>query len=282
MTSAGFAKSLPPVLVYEGGKVDDPRDPGGRTNQGVIQRVYDSWRKAKGEPPRDVYLMTDDERNAIFRSQFWDAVQGDKLPAGVDFCVFDGAVNSGPKQSIKWLQRAVGVDADGVLGAVTLAAVVAAEPLALIDRIVDRREAFLEALKTFKTFGTGWLRRTAQVRKLAKQMVSAPQSLPATAPVHVVPSQKAVVEDAKKGPPPGLGDAATGGGVSSGGLGIALHELQDQLTPFSTAGSWIGKVVVVLIVVGALLTIGGLAWRFWASRKRAKVAEATDTQTVQA
>lgn len=281
MTASGFAKALPPVLVYEGGKVDDPRDPGGRTNQGVIQRVYDGWRKAKGEPLRDVYLMTDDERDAIYRSQFWDAIQGDKLPAGVDFCVFDGAVNSGPKQSIKWLQRAVEVDADGVLGAVTLAAVAAAEPLALIDRIVDRREAFLEALKTFKTFGRGWLDRTAKVRKLAKQMVQMPQSLPKTAPVHVTASQKAIVEDAKKGPPRGMGDAATGAGLATGGLGGVVQTLQEQLTPFSAAGGWIGKLVIGLIVIGAILTIGGLAYRFWASRKKAKVADVLDTPEVQ-
>ena len=286
MTASGFARSLPPVLVYEGGKVDDPRDPGGRTNQGIIQRVYNAWRKAHGQPPDDVYNMTDAERDAIYRTQFWDAVQGDKLPDGIDFVVFDGAVNSGPIQSIKWLQRALGVDADGQIGAVTLAKLDAVQPssrAALVDAIVDRREAFLKQLKTFKTFGRGWLSRTAKVRQLGRMWAGGgvPTTM-VTPPVHAAPSPKAEAVDVAKPPNPGVADAATGAGVGAGALGGTIQTLQDQLTPFSMAGGWISKLVIALIILGAVLTIGGLAYRWWASRKKAVVADALDTPTVSA
>lgn len=94
--------------------------------------------------PRSVQKLTAPERDAIYRRQYWDAIKGDKLPAGVDYVVFDGAVNSGPKQSIKWLQRALGSayrgQIDGVIGLATFAALEATEDHdALIDRICDRR-----------------------------------------------------------------------------------------------------------------------------------------------
>lgn len=286
MTASGFARSLPPVLVYEGGKVDDPRDPGGRTNQGIIQRVYTAWRKAHGQAPADVYDMTNAERDAIYRVQYWDAVQGDRLPDGIDFVVFDGAVNSGPGQSIKWLQRALGVGADGQLGAVTFAALDAVSDRGtLVDAIVDRREAFLRQLKTFPTFGKGWLARTAKVRALGKSwalgrapaaVVPSPPANSTTTPA----SPKAPIEDATKAPGKGVADAATGAGVGSATLGGTIQTLQDQLTPFSMAGGWISKLVIILIVAGAVLTIGGLAYRWWASRQKAKAADALDTPTV--
>jgi lysozyme family protein len=79
-------------------------------------------------------------------------------------CVFDCAVNSGVKRASKLLQRAIGVDDDGVIGRNTLAALenLAAEDV--IDRFCAERLSFLEALPTFATFGKGWSRRVAGVK----------------------------------------------------------------------------------------------------------------------
>lgn len=104
--------------------------------------------------------MTPVERDDIYDRQYWDAVKADQLPAGVDYVVFDGAVNSGPMQSIKWLQRALQPvytgQIDGVMGLATLAALNATNNHdALVDRICDRRLAFLKALRTWCTFGRG-------------------------------------------------------------------------------------------------------------------------------
>ena len=118
-----FRDALARVLVHEGGKVDHPADPGGRTNKGVTQRVYNAWRTKSYLPLRDVYLISDLEVEAIYRFQYWDAIKGDQLPPGIGYVVLDGAVNSGPKQSAKWLQRALGFEpsqVDGMIGSVTL------------------------------------------------------------------------------------------------------------------------------------------------------------------
>ena len=100
-------ESLARVLAHEGGYSNHPKDPGGATMKGVTQRVYDGYRKGKGLAVRSVKGITTDELNEIYDRQYWDAVKGDLLPAGVDYVLFDGAVNSWPGRSIMWLQQAL-------------------------------------------------------------------------------------------------------------------------------------------------------------------------------
>lgn len=158
-----FDKSLQWVLAHEGGYVNHPADPGGATNQGVTQRVYSAYRRRQGLGSRSVRHLETAERDAIYRRQYWDRVSGDELPAGVDYAVFDFAVNSGVSRAAKFLQRIVGVEADGVIGVVTLEAVdtfvAARDAAALITALCDRRWAWLKTLRTYRTFGRGWTRR---------------------------------------------------------------------------------------------------------------------------
>ena len=51
MPSAAFAAALPFVLRWEGGYVNHPKDPGGATNKGVTQRVYDRVAARPGAGP---------------------------------------------------------------------------------------------------------------------------------------------------------------------------------------------------------------------------------------
>lgn len=160
-----FAASLALTLVYEGGWSDHPRDPGGATMCGITQRVYDEDRDARRLPRQSVRTSTEAERSAIYRRRYWDACRCDDLPAGVDYAVFDCAVNSGVARSVKMLQRIVGSAADGAMGAATLARVQAYcasyQATALTDALCVAREAFLRALPTFATFGRGWMARVA-------------------------------------------------------------------------------------------------------------------------
>lgn len=279
-----FKRSLAHILVHEGGYVNHPKDPGGATNFGVTQKVYDAFRSRKNLPKQHVKLITSAEVEEAYKFQYWDAVMADRLPEGVGYVVFDGAVNSGPKQSIKWLQRALGSlytgNVDGVMGALTLQAVAATNDMdALIGRIIDRREAFLRALKTWPTFGRGWLRRINQVEETGQAWATGsvgPQ------PTFVGGNEKATIEDARKAPGKGVADAATGGGIGAGGIGGAISQAQEQLTPYSAAGGWIEQVVVILIVAGLVLTIGGFAYRWYASRKKAALDDALDPDPVAA
>lgn len=276
----GFERALPRVLIHEGGKVDDPRDPGGRTNQGVIQRVYDSYRRGKKLSPRDVYLMSSAERDEIYRAQYWDAISGDKLPPGIDYVVFDGAVNSGPRQSVKWLQRALGDlytgKVDGVIGVMTLNAAASYpnhDKLAAL--IIERRLKFLKALKTWKTFGRGWSSRVMDVLKTGQAWAMG--DVGPLVEYRPEGDAKAKIEDAKTPPTKGPGDAATGGGIVTGGLGGALDQVKDQLGPYAASLPWVKSVVVAIILIGGLMAVGGLGWRWWATRQKAALDDALDT-----
>jgi lysozyme family protein len=77
--------------------------------------------------------------------------------------VFDAAVNSGPRQAIKWLQRAVGASDDGVIGGQTLAMARAAQPDFAAKRMLGERLQFMTDLKTWPVFGRGWARRIADM-----------------------------------------------------------------------------------------------------------------------
>lgn len=168
--NTNFDKCLSLVLVHEGGYVNHPRDPGGATNRGVTQAVYDAYRKTRGRGQQSVKFITDDEVKAIYRFQYWDRVQGDLLPAGLDYAVFDFAVNSGVGRASKYLQAVVGTPQDGVIGARTLAAI--QSPKNAINALCDRRMSFLRNLRTFLTFGKGWTRRVNDVRAHALEMAS--------------------------------------------------------------------------------------------------------------
>lgn len=280
MSASREKEALARVLVHEGGYVNNPRDPGGPTNKGVTQRVYDAYRKGKGLTARSVKGITSQEVEAIYDRQYWDAVKGDQLPAGVDYVVFDGAVNSGPGRSIMWLQQALrpayAGPIDGVMGIGTLAAVNAnTNHDALIGRICDARMNFLRHLGTFSTFGRGWTARVSEVRSIGQAWATG--ETPQMANFMDGGQAKAFIEDANTAPSAAPADAAMGAG--GGGLGVSatLQGLQDQLSPFSYASEWLMKIVVILALVSALLVIGGGAYRWYANRKAKRLAEALGT-----
>lgn len=168
--NGNFERALALVLKHEGGYVNHPKDPGGATNRGVTQAVYDAYRKMRGRGTMSVKFITGEELRAIYKFQYWDRVQGDFLPAGLDYAVFDFAVNSGVGRASKSLQAVLGVAQDGQIGARTLAAIHSST--AVINALCDRRIGFLRNLKTFLTFGKGWTRRVADVRAEALEMAT--------------------------------------------------------------------------------------------------------------
>ena len=163
-----FAEALQHVLKHEGGFVNHPEDPGGMTNLGCTKAVWEEWcghpvdeKAMRNLKPADVA--------PLYKRKYWDKVQGDELPSGVDYAVFDAAVNSGPGRAAKWLQACVGVEVDGAIGPKTLAAVRAADAKELIDDYSKRRLSFLMDLKHWPTLGKGWSRRVADVAESAKK-----------------------------------------------------------------------------------------------------------------
>ena len=166
-----FDAALKAILHHEGGFSDHPQDPGGMTNLGVTKRVWEEWVGHEVDE-KTMRGLTPEIVGPMYKVKYWDKIRGDDLPAGVDYCVFDAAVNSGPGRAVKWLQGCVGVDQDGGIGPKTLAAVAAFDPKELVEDYAKRRLSFLMDLKTWPTFGKGWGRRVAEVQTSASSMLA--------------------------------------------------------------------------------------------------------------
>lgn len=147
-----FDKAFERVIGHEGGYVNDTRDPGGETKYGISKRAY---------PFADIKNLTLDQAKDIYRRDYWNKLHLDELPACVRFDIFDAAVNSGTGAAAKFLQRAAGTTADGVIGKLTIAAANGLDPQLLDKRLSGYRLQFLADLPVFPTFGRGWLRRVA-------------------------------------------------------------------------------------------------------------------------
>lgn len=165
-TKDAFARALPILLEQEGGYVNHPQDPGGRTNLGVTQRVWEAWTGTKASESVMRGLTVDDVA-PLYRKNYWDAVKGDELPAGVALSVFDFGVNAGPARAARYLQITVGAFPDGKIGPETLAKVKEyterESQAALVREYAQHRRDYYRRLKTFPTFGRGWLRRVEHI-----------------------------------------------------------------------------------------------------------------------
>ena len=164
-----FRDCLDLVLKHEGGYIDHPKDPGGRTNFGVTQRVWEEW---VGHPvtEKDMRELTPEIVAPMYEMRYWRTSYCEKLPRGLDLLVFSMAVNAGAGRSVKLLQDAIGVLPDGVIGPNTMAKINEANVETLIDKFSEARTAYYKGLKLFPVFGRGWLNRTDKERLEALQM----------------------------------------------------------------------------------------------------------------
>lgn len=162
MTSA-FSRCLEHILAEEGGYVFDPKDPGGETKYGISKRAH---------PSVNIKALTPDQAGAIYKTDYWNPVQGDALPAGVALIVFDMAVNQGVKAASLTLQAAVGAKVDGSIGIKTLQSVKSRDPKALVQAIANLRvERYLNMDNgTEERFEKGWIKRLIRTVILAIQL----------------------------------------------------------------------------------------------------------------
>lgn len=164
-----FPTALALVLRYEGGYSNVVGDHGGATMRGVTQAVYSSYLKDHARPDAAVRDILDADVAAIYRKSYWDACACDRLPHPLCIAVMDAAVNSGPYQAAKWLQRALNVPVDGAIGPRTLASAAACDVVPTTRDCIDQREVLLRALATRAgqaQFLKGWLSRIADLRRV--------------------------------------------------------------------------------------------------------------------
>lgn len=223
MTSANFEASYEATLVYEGGFANNPKDPGGRTMKGVTQRTFDAYLKSKGSPSRDVKSINDTELRDIYRSDYWNKVDGDTLPSGVDMATYDYGVNSGPSRALRDLK-----------------AVQVKSPVDTIKALCAKRLSFLHALRTWGTFGKGWTTRVSTVEAKSLKLAGGPVMGPVIVKQAAQEAQKtAEVHKSAAG-------TATAGGIIS--------------SPAVTHAVSTGHIPTMVLVVTGVAIVGLIAF----------------------
>lgn len=166
------------VLREEGGVSDRPEDHGGPTNRGItIPALSDKL----GRPATraDVLALTEADARAFY----WWFAQRYKIDqleqAAVRLAVLDASVNHGPANGARFLQRAVGVADDGLIGEKTLkaaswfapnrnlAVLVCAERAEFYGRIITRNttDADRDGKPDNMEMAEGWLARLARLMR---------------------------------------------------------------------------------------------------------------------
>lgn len=146
------------------GYVNDPDDAGGETKYGIAQN-------ATRKVVRDMNL---EDAMVHYYNNYWLASNCNAMPAKLSLIHFDGCVNHGVRQAGKFLQRALGVVDDGIVGARTLDMINSlndAEIIDAIESIAEQRVNFYNRIAERKPsqqkFLKGWLRRINEVKQYA-------------------------------------------------------------------------------------------------------------------
>lgn len=171
-----FDECLSFVLAREGGFSNNPSDHGGATQCGITQSAYTGWRRRCGLSDRPVRNSTMDEITAIYKSDYWQASKSNILPAPIDLCTFDAAVQHGPSRAVKMLQKALGVTEDGDFGLQSIdalseeihAGLIPELAKILIDNRVDYYHGIVSRDASQIVFLKGWEIRMDALREAIK------------------------------------------------------------------------------------------------------------------
>lgn len=244
-----FEKSLKYVLIHEGGYANDPNDSGGPTMKGITQRVYDAYRIRMGRQKANVRDISNKEVEDIYRRQYWDAIRGDDLPAGVDYATFDFAVHSGVGRAIKELQAAAGLRPDAHMGTVSLEALAEGSHEQTVRKLQDRRRKFIRKLSSYKYFKRNWERRVNEVEATALSMVE-PDNWGFADSSGM--SGKATDENLK------FTASMTGQGAATSGLGViggTITDMTDRFSEYAEYSDWLRLIFIGLVIVGIGITV---------------------------
>lgn len=168
---ANSSKLVPFILQWEGGFVNDPDDLGGATNMGVTIGTYEAYCRKKGYPRPTIERLKNlskEEWAEIFKSLYWDRWKADTINSqSVANILVDWVWASGV-HGIKRPQKLLGVTADGLVGAKTIAAINAADPKKLFDAIKADRTKFIDeicrARPKNEKYRKGWMNRINAIK----------------------------------------------------------------------------------------------------------------------
>lgn len=265
---ANYARCLANTLVEEGGWTNDPRDPGGPTMRGIIQREYDRYRDARGLPRQSVRFISEGELQAIYAGNYWKPMRGDLWPKGSDQIVFDIAVNSGTVRAPQIMGAAMGTSERNPAQLAVMAQR-SGDRVGIVKRACARRAGFYRALRTFSAFGRGWLRRNARMEAIGVRMVLEAEG--GVRPGALEREKTAAQAKAKRA---GQGATGTAGGGAAGGGALTQTD--------ASAWDWSAWLLVGAGAVAAIALVVFLVWLWRKHGERAKAYAAAIAGTLEA
>ena len=160
MTAFVWETAISTTLQFEGGYVNDPNDAGGETNMGISKRAY---------PDVDIKNLTLQTAKNIYYFDYWLRCRCQFMPDALSIAVFDFAVNSGQNRAIKYLQTALGVSVDGIVGNQTIGACNRLPVRKVLDEYIRLRLEYLMKLKGWSRYGNGWGRRVVGIKEVCER-----------------------------------------------------------------------------------------------------------------
>jgi lysozyme family protein len=242
MSTGGFGRCNVVTRQWEGGYANHPSDPGGKTMNGITEAVFHKWLRDNGLPLRQVRTITDTETDKIYKENYWDPANCERLFPGVDLSVYDASVNSGVSRGKKWLQQSIGSDDHTVT----------------VKRICAKRSSFVHGLSTFKVFGKGWVRRITAIEATGVKWALESMKKPIPVVQETIRQEK---EAAKK---TANAQAGTAGGtvVPAGGAVVVPTAVPNAMSFFEQA-------LIIGIGAAALVGVAYLGYRAWVNYNRA-------------
>lgn len=160
------------VVGHEGGFQADPRDrgnwTGGEVNKGKLVGTKFGL-AAMTYPDVDIKNLTVSQAKDIYFRDWWTRLGMGGWSKALAYQMFDAAVNHGSGRANQFLQRAVGVKDDGVIGPVTAKAVAAMDNNDILLRFLAERLEYFTNVKTWESYSKGWARRVAQNLRYAAE-----------------------------------------------------------------------------------------------------------------
>ncbi len=262
-----FETALAHVLRMEGGWSEDPHDPGGPTNQGVTIGVYAAWRGITLDATNyaglkdELKRISPEDVRTIYGNRYYVPARCAELPAGLGLMHFDAAVNHGVAGAARMLQEALGVDIDGEIGPLTLAAATGHGERDAIGRYAAIRRARYRALPHFWRFGRGWLARVEKSISAAEEAIGINPSSTGNQGKDAPPMQ---TEQTTTNLPKWWGQSMTIWGALITALATVLPTLGPVIGLDITGemvrvagGQVVGAVQAIVGLIGTILTIVG-------------------------
>lgn len=237
---SSYPESIAFVLRQEGGYSNHPADKGGPTMYGITIADVRKYYKANATAA-DVRALPLEAAKIIYQKNYWTPVRGDDLPAGLDVCTFDSAVNSGVGRANLWLGYAIGSPAKDYPTLAKQAGSVTDIPKS-VKSFCAKRLSFLHGLSNWSVFGKGWGRRVSELQALALSLALRASGKTAQETADVL---KKEVQKAKKDTNTTVSTGGAGGAAGTGGA----------------VSTWQWDVTHIGLCVGLAALVLFIAWR---------------------